>query len=77
MSEYLVFDRDGSYYALAQNEKLRDIYLREIMVQNHAEGYAEPMPEPDPEEVKRSVDAFKAAYERAIRSQQSAGEEAQ
>lgn len=66
MSEYLVFTADGDYFALAQDETLRDNYLRQVMITTHREGYAEPLPPTDPQAVQNGIDDFERAYRRGI-----------
>lgn len=44
MAEFIVYTADGDYYALAQTERLAELYLREIMIIDHRPGYAKPYP---------------------------------
>ena len=65
MATWLVFNSEGDYYALAQTDELRDIYLEELMIYDHKPGAVQRMPDRDPREVARNIAEFQAAYDRA------------
>lgn len=46
MAAWVLYTPDHDYYALAVNDQCRDIFLEEIAVRFHREGYAEPYPVP-------------------------------